>query len=92
MRSSAVRNTCSFIVSFCLLFQIQLAHAASVELPGARSLYVETKQDLIGKGDQVQEGQSVKAVVWRDVVVNGQVLIAAGTPVVAKVDQLKKGK
>lgn len=90
MRSSAVRNTCSFIVSFCLLFQIQLAHAASVELPGARSLYVETKQDLIGKGDQVQEGQSVKAVVWRDVVVNGQVLIAAGTPVVAKVDQLKK--
>jgi len=90
MRSSTVRSIGSFILSFCLLFQVQLAFAASVALPGARSLYVETKQDLIGKGDQVQEGQSVDAVVWRDVVVNGQVLIAAGTPVVAKVDQLKK--
>jgi hypothetical protein len=45
---------------------------------------------LIGKGDQVTEGQSVNAVVWRDVIVNGHVLIAAGTPVVTKVDVLKK--
>lgn len=90
MKSSTVRNITSFIVSFCLLFQFQLVYATGVKLPGATSVYIETKQDLIGKGDQVQEGQSVNAAVWRDVVVNGRVLIAAGTPVIAKVDVLKK--
>jgi hypothetical protein len=66
-----------------------LAFATSVKLPTGTRVYVETKQDLIGKGDQVQQGQSVRAQVWRDVIVNGNVLIAAGTPIVAKVDQYK---
>ena len=85
-----MNNIASSIVSFCLLFQFQFAYAASVQLPNETRVYIETKQDLIGKGDQVQEGQFVKAVVWRDVVVNGNVLIAAGAPVIAKVDNLKK--
>jgi len=90
MKSSAARNIASFIVSFCLLFQFQVAYATAVKLPGSTRVYIETTQDLIGKGDQVQEGQTVRAVVWRDVVTNGHVLITAGTPVVVKVDQLKK--
>ena len=90
MRSKVARNFASFIVSFCLLFQFQIAYATSVKLPGSTRVYVETKQDLIGKGDQVREGQNVNAAVWRDVIVDGHVLITAGTPVVAKVDQLKK--
>lgn len=90
MKSSAVRITGSYIVSICLLFQIQLAYAAGVQLPSETRVYVETKQDLIGKGDQVIEGQFVNAAVWRDVIANGYVLIAAGTPVIVKVDELKK--
>ena len=85
-----MNNIASSIVSFCLLFQFQVAYAASVQLPNETRVYIETQQDLIGKGDQVQEGQFVKAAVWRDVVVNGNVLIAAGAPVIAKVDNLKK--
>ena len=85
-----MNNIASSIVSFCLLFQFQAAYAASVQLPNETRVYIETRQDLIGKGDQVQEGQFVKAAVWRDVVVNGNVLIAAGAPVIAKVDNLKK--
>ena len=85
-----MNNIASSIVSFCLLFQFQAAYAASVQLPNETRVYIETGQDLIGKGDQVQEGQFVKAAVWRDVVVNGNVLIAAGAPVIAKVDNLKK--
>ena len=90
MRSSTFRALTSFLVSFCLLFQFQLAYATGVLLSDEKRVYIETKQDLIGKGDQVKEGQFVNAVVWRDVVVNGHVLIAAGAPVVAKVDELKK--
>jgi hypothetical protein len=92
MRSSRIKNIASFIASFCILFQAQVAYATSVKLPTNTRVYVETKQDLIGKGDQVQQGQFVRAKVWRDVVVNGHVLIAAGTPVTARVDQIKKRK
>jgi hypothetical protein len=52
-------------------------------------VYVKTTQGLIGKRDQAHEGQSVRAEIWRDVVVNGHILIAAGAPVVAKVDAVK---
>ena len=52
-------------------------------------VYVETTQGLIGKRGQAQEGQSVRAQIWKDVVVNGHVLIAAGAPVIAKVDAVK---
>ncbi len=90
MKSTTINSFVSLFASFCLLFQLQVAYASSVRLPSESRVYIETKQDLIGKGDQVQEGQFVKAVVWRDVVVNGNVLIAAGAPVVAKVDTLKK--
>jgi len=90
MKSPVARYFTSLIVSICLLFQIHIAYATSVALLNETRVYVETKQELIGKGDQVKEGQFVDAVVWRDVVVGGHVLIAAGTPVVAKVEELKK--
>ncbi|MDH4018318.1 MAG: hypothetical protein OEU84_01845 [Xanthomonadales bacterium] len=90
MRSPVTRYFTSFIVSVCLLFQTQLVYATSVALVNETRVYIETRQDLIGKGDQVREGQFVDAVVWRDVVVNGHVLVAAGAPVVAKVEELKK--
>jgi len=89
MKLSALKKSFSVVISLCLLFQAQLAYAASVKLPPSTRVYVETKQDLIAKGDRVQQGQSVRAQVWRDVVINGHVLISAGTPVVAKVDQVK---
>ena len=72
----------------CLLFQAQV-YASSIRLPPDTRVYVETKQDLVAKGDRVQQGQIVRAHVWRDVVVNGRVLITAGTPVIAKVDHVK---
>jgi hypothetical protein len=90
MNWSIIMKGTSCLVSFCLLFQIQLAFATSIQLPTSTRVYVETQQDLIGKGNQVQEGQSVRAQVWRDVVVNGHVVIAAGTPVIAKVDLYKR--
>ncbi len=80
----------SYIITICMLFQVHLVYAASVKLPTDTRVYVETKEELIAKGDRVQQGQMVRARVWRDVVVNGHVLIAAGTPVIAKVDQVKR--
>ena len=90
MKFSRIKVIAAYIAILCLLFQSHMAFAASVKLPTGTRVYVSTKQDLIGKGDQVQQGQSVRAEVWRDVLVDGHVLIAAGTPVIAKVDQIKQ--
>jgi hypothetical protein len=66
-----------------------VAFATGVKLSTNTRVYVSTTQGLIGKRDQAQQGQSVTAQVWRDVVVNGHVLIAAGAPVIARVDEVK---
>jgi hypothetical protein len=88
MRTSKLTSTISYAISMCLLFHTQL-YADSITLPASTRVYVETKEELIAKGDRVQQGQMVRAEVWRDVVINGHVLITAGTPVIAKVDKVK---
>jgi len=89
MRYLRLRQAISLLVIFSFLLQMQLAFAGTIKLPTDTRVYVKTKQDLIAKGDRVQQGQLVRAEVWRDVVVNGHVLITAGTPVIAKVDHVK---
>jgi len=89
MKSSGITRVASYIVTVCILFQAQV-YAAAIQLPTNTRVYVETSEDLIAKGDQVKQGQLVRSSVWRDVVVDGRVLIFAGTPVIAKVDYVKK--
>ena len=88
MKSSRLTSIVSYTITILMLFQAQV-YASSIRLPTDTRVYVKTKQDLIAKGDRVQQGQLVRAEVWRDVIVNGHVLITAGTPVIAKVDQVK---
>jgi len=92
MKSSKLRTTASMLVSFCLLLQGQVAVADTFELSSGTRVYVETTEGLIAKGDQVQQGKTVRAKVWKDVVVKGKVVIEKGTPVVAIVDAVKKRK
>lgn len=66
-----------------------IAFGAEVKLPADTRIYVETTESLVAKGGDVRQGDLVRSKVWRDVVVNGKVLIEAGTPVVAKVDSVK---
>jgi hypothetical protein len=91
MKNSKIAFVVSYIAIISLLFHTHL-YAGSVRLPSGTRVYVETKEELIAKGDRVQQGQSVRAQVWRDVVLGGNLLIAAGTPVIAKVDHVKRRK
>ena len=77
------------VLAFCLLFQGQV-FAGAVKLPAGTRIYIETAQDLVAKGDRVTQGQVVRSKVWRDVVVNGHVLVTAGTPVLVRVDHVKR--
>ncbi len=64
----------------------------SVEVRAGTNIYVVTQETLVGKKKQVREGQVVACKVWRDVVVDGHVVIAEGSPVYVKVDEFKKSR
>ena len=74
-------------------FQFQnVAFAAEVKLPTNTRVYVETTESLVAKGGKVNKGDPVGSKVWRDVIVNSVVVIAAGTPVVARIDEVSKSR
>jgi len=72
---------------FTLIFQTA-TFAGEVRLPSDTRIYVETIERLVAKGGKVHQGDLVRSKVWRDVVVGDTVVIAAGTPVIARVDDV----
>jgi hypothetical protein len=66
--------------------------AETITIPSNTMIYVETDQPVSGKTKQTQEGQVVRSTVWRDVEVNGHVVIKAGTPALVRVDSIKGGR
>ena len=68
------------------------ALAADVTLPRDTRVYLSTLEELIGKKNQLEAGRLVRCAVWKDVLVGGQLVIAAGTPALARVDSLSYSK
>jgi hypothetical protein len=68
------------------------AQAADLVIPRETRVYLATKEPLVGKKGELEVGRLVRCEVWRDVTVNGQVVIAAGTPATARVDSLSYRK
>jgi len=81
--------TASLIVS--LLFY-STAMAETISVPVNTRIYVEIDQDISGKKKHTRQGQIVRASVWQDVVIGGHTVIAAGTPVLVRVDSIKGSK
>ncbi len=66
------------------------AHASgTVALPEGTTVYLETTKTIVGKKHRTDVGDYVPARVWRDVFVNGQLVIAGGTPASAQVADIK---
>lgn len=81
--------TASLIASF--LFYTTAA-AESVTIPANTRIYVVTNEFISGKRKTTSVGQIIRASVWRDVVIDGHIVIDAGTPVVVRVDSFRKAK
>ena len=65
---------------------------AAVRIPSNTLVYIATDKEIIGKKKFVREGDLIPVHVWRDVKVDGVVVIKAGAPAVAKIDSLKTAK
>ena len=62
---------------------------AGVDIPDDTTVYLTTTETIIGKKSKTSVGQVVRARVWRDVVVDGQILIKGGTRATVKVANIK---
>ena len=90
-----MKNLCRtrrwLLLSTIVAFQFHtVALAVDVKLPTHTRVYVETMESLVAKGSKVNKGDLVRSRVWRDVIVNSIVVIAAGTPVTARIDDVSK--
>jgi len=66
--------------------------AESVELRAGTPVYVELEEAVSSKLNENVEGDSVRAHLWRDVVVGDRTALAAGSPVEVLVSRVRKAK
>jgi len=78
-------------VLVCTLFP-RPAAAVEVEVPAGTTVYCRLDERVTSKKKETQVGDIVRASVWRDVVVDGAIVIKAGTPVRAHVAKRRSAK
>lgn len=81
-----------FSVLISSLIFYTTAWADQITIPANTRIYVETQEYISGKKKTTSEGQMIRSQVWRDVIVDGQTVIEAGTPVLVRVDSFKRAK
>ena len=75
-------------VSMSLLVPTMPTYAVTV--PAGTVIYGELVQEVTSKKKDFSEGDIVQTRVWRDVVVDGQVVLEAGSPMLSEISELKK--
>jgi len=86
--SRIIQQTITVAVSLCLILMPTIAFG-EVVIPDDSTVYLTTIETVIGKKSKTAVGQVVRARVWRDVVVDGQIVIRGGTPATTKVAHIK---
>jgi hypothetical protein len=76
----------------CLLLFAYVSPAASNQLtvPAGTQVYLEPGQLITSKRGENNVGEIIRASVWRNVVVNGHVVIKAGAPAVGRITDIKR--
>jgi hypothetical protein len=72
-----------------LLVAPALVLAADVVIPRGTVVFGELAERITSNANKFGVGSSVDSHVWKDVVVDGHVVIAAGTPMVMRISKLK---
>jgi hypothetical protein len=80
-------------VSVVMAFLLPTAvFAQTAIIPTGTPVYGELDQQVVSKKKKFNVGDIVRAHAWRNVVVNGRVVIKAGAPMVLRVKHLKTAK
>lgn len=79
------------VIAITLMYSMS-AVAQSVTIRAGTTVYGELDQSVTSKKRKTTVGEIVRAHVWRDVVIDGRVVIKAGAPVVVRVADVKSAK
>lgn len=87
----------AFRIAICFMSILSLAAscvAREVKVPPGTLVYGELDERVTSRieKDGWDQGDVVRAHVWRDVVVDGATVIKAGTPMLVRIDTIKKAK
>jgi hypothetical protein len=66
--------------------------AETVSVPPGTRVFIELEQQVTSKKKFNQTGNIVRARVWRDVIVDGRTVVAAGAPAFVKIGEIKSAK
>lgn len=81
-----MKAMCTFMAAAFLF----VTSAQAVVIPAGTAVYGEIEETVTSKKKDSEVGEVVRAHVWRDVVVDGNVVIKAGTPMVVQVSDVKR--
>ena len=90
-QNRTIQAIVSIIVALSLVIA-PVAYAVEAVIPDGTTVYLSTMQTVIGKKHETAVGNIVRARVWRDVVVDGQIAIKGGTPAIVEVSSIKSRK
>jgi len=76
------------LVGVFALLAPTLASAAEIVIPRGTAIFGELDERVTSNGNRHGVGDDVEGHVWKDVVVNGQTVIPAGTPMALRVSKL----
>ena len=79
-------------LTLSVLLPSSVAAQTAVTIPAGTYVYGELDERVTSKKRETTVGDIVRARVWRDVIVDGRVLIKAGTPMMARVSHVKPAK
>jgi len=90
-QSWIIQFIASLFVTVSLLVT-PVAYAAEAVIPDGTTVYISTLQTVVGKKHETAVGSIVRAMVWRDVIADGQIVIKGGTPATVQVSSIKSRK
>jgi hypothetical protein len=84
-------KTRSALLAGCLLLAPTLALAAELVIPRGTVVFAELEERVTSNQNKYGVGDDVAAHVWKDVVVDGHVVIPAGTSMLTRISRIRGG-
>jgi hypothetical protein len=85
-----MKNRFALLAGCLFLVAPALVLAAELVIPQGTVVFGELEERLTSSAKKFRVGYPVDAHVWKDVVVDGHTVIAAGTPMVMRISKLKE--
>lgn len=79
-----------YLLSILLFSAVSPIHAKQIVVPAGTQVYLEPSEIITSKRGENDAGEIIRASVWRNVVVDGHVVIKAGAPAVGRISEIKR--